>query len=327
MRKILSQSEIDALLSTMEEKREEKRGPEVQFYDFKHPDRLSRDQTRMLRTIHEGFSRVLATYLSTTTRTMVDVELASVDQVMYMEFTMGMSNPTCIYTLDMEGLSGNALLEISPELVFFVIDRLFGGPGEVTIENRPVTLIEQAVLKRIVERMLEFLDNAWAQVHPMGFKIRDFETNPQFVQIAPPSEPVVVFPFQIILQESKFPMNLCFPYFVLEPILKKLTPQSWMTMSRQEGNPEDEKRIRDVLKVTEVELIVELGKAEISLRELLRLEEGDVLVLGTRVDDELKVRVNGRLKFFGKPGVYRKRKAILISREASIEEQEEEDAV
>jgi len=324
MGKILSQSEIDVLLSTMEEGTE-KKGPEVQFYDFKHPDRLSRDQSRMLRTIHEGFSRVLATYLSTTTRTMVDVELASVDQVMYMEFTMGMSNPSCIYTLDMEGLSGNALLEISPELVFFMIDRLFGGPGDVTIENRPVTLIEQAVLQKIVERMLEFLDNAWAQVHPIGFKIKDFETNPQFVQIAPPSEPVVVFPFQIILQDTKFPMNLCFPYFALEPILKKLTPQSWMAISRREESTEDEECIRDVLKVTEIELTVELGRTEMSLRELLRLEEGDVLVLETKVDDELKVKVNGRLKFFGKPGTHRKRRAVMIVREASLEEQEEED--
>ena len=322
MGKILSQSEIDALLSTMEEGTE-KKGPEVQFYDFKHPDRLSRDQARILRTIHEGFSRVLATYLSTTTRTMVDVELASVDQVMYMEFTMGMSNPTCIYTLDIEGLSGNALLEISPELVFFMIDRLFGGPGDVTIENRPVTLIEQAVLRKIVERMLEFLDSAWAQVHPIGFKIKDFETNPQFVQIVPPSEPVVVFPFQIILQDTKFPMNLCFPYFALEPILKKLSSQNWI--ARRQKGAEDERHIKDVLKVTEVELTVELGRTEMSLRELLRLEEGDVLVLETRVDDELKVKVNGRLKFFGKPGTHRKRRAVMIVREASLEEQEGED--
>ncbi|HIE04045.1 MAG TPA: flagellar motor switch protein FliM [Candidatus Latescibacteria bacterium] len=323
MGKVLSQSEIDALLSAMAAK-EGRRGPEVQFYDFKHPDRLSRDQARILRTIHEGFSRVLATYLSTTIRTMVDVELASVDQVMYMEFTMGMSNPTCIYTLDMEGLSGNALLEISPELVFFMIDRLFGGPGDVTrIENRPVTLIEQAVLRKIVERMLEFLDNAWAQVHPIGFKIKEFETNPQFVQIAPPSEPVAVFPFQIVLQDTKFPMNLCFPYFALEPILKKLPSQSWM-VRRQEGAG-DEGRIKDVLKVTEVELTVELGRTGISLRELLRLEEGDVLVLETRVDDELKVKVNGRLKFFGKPGTHRRRRAVMIVREASLEEQEGED--
>ena len=322
MGKILSQSEIDALLSTMEEGTE-KKGPEVQFYDFKHPDRLSRDQARILRTIHEGFSRVLATYLSTTIRTMVDVELASVDQVMYMEFTMGMSNPTCIYTLDIEGLSGNALLEISPELVFFMIDRLFGGPGDVVIENRPVTLIEQAVLRKIVERMLEFLDNAWAQVHPIGFRIKDFETNPQFVQIAPPSEPVAVFPFQIVLQDTKFPMNLCFPYFALEPILKKLSSQNWIAR-RQEG-AEDERRIEDVLKVTEVELTVELGRSEMSLRELLRLEEGDVLVLETRVDDELKVKVNGRLKFFGKPGTHRRRRAVMIVREASLEEQEGED--
>ncbi|HID11046.1 MAG TPA: flagellar motor switch protein FliM [Candidatus Latescibacteria bacterium] len=324
MGKVLSQREIDALLSAAPEEVERKE-PEVKFYDFKHPDRLSRDQVRVLRTVHEGFSRVLSTYLSTTARMMVDVELVSVDQVMYMEFTMGMSNPTCIYILKIEGLSGNALLEISPELVFFVIDRLFGGPGQVVVENRPVTLIEQTVLRKIVERMLEFLDSAWAQVHPMGFKIDDFETNPQFVQIAPASEPVVVFPFQVALRELKFPMNICFPYFVLEPVLKKFTPRSWMAISRQESDERAEEHIQDVLKVTEVEVVVELGEVYISLRDLLELEEGDVLILDKRVEEELKVKVNERLKFFGRPGVYRNRKAVLIAREASIEEQEEDD--
>jgi len=132
---------------------------------------------------------------------------------------------------------------------------------------------------------------------PGTFKIKDFETNPQFVQIAPPSEPVVVFPFQIILQDTKFPMNLCFPYFALEPILKKLSSQNWI--ARRQKGAEDERHIKDVLKVTEVELTVELGRTEMSLRELLRLEEGDVLVLETRVDDELKVKVKSSS---GSPG-------------------------
>ncbi len=210
MSDILSQEEVDALLSAVSQGNDQQVGVEaaspvltlspdlseseksMSLYDFRRPDRVSKDQMRTLQNLHEGYARLFSTTLTNFLRTFVEIELVSVDQLTYSEFVMSISNPSCIYVFKMEPLEGTAIIEINPSLVFFIIDRLFGGQGRPSEQNRELTLIEQNVIHRIVERGLNDFKDVWEHVGVFSPKIEAYETNPQFVQIAPPGETVIL---------------------------------------------------------------------------------------------------------------------------------------
>lgn len=325
MNKILSKGEIDALISSTSGNKAPSvsgvgKEKVVHSYDFKCPDRISKDQLRSLRVIHENFARTLGTYLSTSLRTMISVKLLSIGQVAYLEFSMGVSDPSCIYILNLEKLGGNAILEISPDLVSFIIDRMFGGSGETAYESRSVTIIEQNVMRKVVDRLLFFLEEAWQHVTPLGARVEGFETNPQFVQIASGTEIVVAVFFEVTVRNFNFMLSLCIPYFALEPILKALTSKDWFSFSQKRETEEDVTGVEDTLKAVKIPLAANLGETEVTLKELMDLEVGDTIKLNKGMYDDLEVAVNGRLKFLGRPGLIGNKKAIKIVRFVSSEE-------
>ncbi|MFH1760110.1 MAG: flagellar motor switch protein FliM, partial [bacterium] len=209
MSDILSQEEVDALLSAVSTGKVETGIPAagekssgeaaageseraISLYDFRRPDRVSKDQMRTLQNLHEGYSRLLSTTLTSYLRSLVEIELVSVDQLTYSEFVMSISNPSCIYIFQMEPLEGRAIFEINPSLVFFMIDRLFGGQGKPSEQNRELTGIEENVMAKITERALQDLKEAWEHIGLFNPHVENYETNPQFVQIAPPGETVIL---------------------------------------------------------------------------------------------------------------------------------------
>ena len=326
LNKILSQEEIDALLSSTSKEdgrpsvSEVQREKVIHAYDFKHPDRISKDQLRSLRAIHEGFARILGTYLSTTLRTMMSVKLLSIDQLTYLEFTMGISDPSCIYTLNFERLGGNAILEVSPDLVLFIVDKLFGGAGESAYESRSITMIEQNVMGKVVYQLLSFLEESWQHVTPLGAKVESFETNPQFVQIASAAEIVVAVFFEVGVRNLNFTLSLGIPYFVLEPILTTLTTEGWLSLAQKRESEKDATGVEHTLKAVKVPFVVSLGETAITLKEFMDLEVGDTIKLDKGMYDDLEVTVNGRLKFLGRPGLIGNKKAVKVVRFASSEE-------
>ena len=180
-------------------------------------------------------------------RTIVYITLLSVDQLQYSEFILSISDPSCIYISRVEELNGVAILELSPNLVLYIVDRLFGGKGSATDEARPITTIEQTIMKKIVEKAMENLSTAWQQVAPLTFILEGFESNPDVVQIAPPGETVITISLEIKIQDTSSLMNICFPYLILEDIISKLNVQHFISMSRkdvsdeqsEEDNPEE----------------------------------------------------------------------------------------
>lgn len=327
MSKILSQEEIDALLDSVSktksyEQIEKVRERSVHLYDFKHPDRVSKEQLRTLRTIHDGFARTFSTYLSTILRTMVDINLLSIDQVAYSEYMMALSEPSCIYILKSDTLQGRSILEVNPQLSLLIVDRLLGGTGKsLSSEMREITLIEQNIMRKIIDRALEILNDVWHHIVPIKLSLDGFESNPQFVQIAPASEVAVIIFFEILIRDLTYPLNICFPYFVLEPIMSKLTGQSWLAQTTRKS-PEDSKGvIKDRLTYTKVPLSVQLGEKTITLRRLMNMEVGEVIPLNTKLNDNLKVLVKDKVKLFGKPGSLGKKKALKIVHVVNPEEE------
>jgi flagellar motor switch protein FliM len=324
MSKILSQEEIDALLSgeglgvgggapaVAEAGPEEQKEKLVSLYDFKHPNRVSKDQLRTLQTIHEAFARGFATHLSTRLRSLVDIDLTSVDQLTYSEFIMSMADPSAVYIFNIKELEGDAILEISPQLVLYIIDRSFGGEGGVIQEAREITIIEQNVMKKIVDNGLEQLVRAWQNITPLTLELRDFETNPQLIQISPPSETAIMISFEVKISDFSSLLNLCFPYFVLEDVMPKLSAQHQIAHSQKKKTRPDAEIIEYKLRRAQIPVKVNLGKTELSMRDILSLEKGDIVRLENRLDQLLKVIVGDTVKFKGKPGVYRNHKAVQI---------------
>ncbi|MFH1069085.1 MAG: flagellar motor switch protein FliM [Candidatus Glassbacteria bacterium] len=324
MSKILSQEEIDALLSGEgagmggggavaeaggEEEQKEKL---VSLYDFKHPNRVSKDQLRTIQTIHESFARGFATHLSTRLRSLVDIDLTSVDQLTYSEFIMSMADPSAVYIFNIKELEGDAILEISPQLVLYIIDRSFGGEGGVIQEAREITIIEQNVMKKIVDNALEQLVRAWQNITPLTLELKDFETNPQLIQISPPGETAIMISFEVKIADFSSLLNLCFPYFVLEDVMPKLSAQHQIAHNQKKRLHHDETIVKHKLRLTDMSVSVTLGETQLSLREILDLTQGDIVRLDNRLDQLLDIRVGDTNKFKGKLGVYRGHKAIQL---------------
>lgn len=323
MTKLLSQEEIDALLTSdnLGDSNITSAGTQkmVSVYDFRHPDRVSKDQMRALRTIHERFGRMFATYLSSNLRMMVDIKIDSIDQVTYSEYAMSLTTPACIYVINFSKLGGSGLIEFSSDLFFTLLDRQLGGSGNSVIENREVTIIEQKVLEKVVISALSFLNEAWETITPLGSELESFETNAQFVQIAPPSETVVIVIFDVFIRDKTYSINLAIPYYVIEPVMQNLSAQTWLSLT-QHGDAEDKTdKIRENILQSKVNLIANLGTADITISEFVNLQKGDMIRLNERLDSPLQILINEKIKFLGSPGNIKNHKAVEINEIVSSE--------
>ena len=318
---VLSQSEIDKLLSALsdgsvsaEEVKAEEEERKVKSYDFKRPDRFSKDQIRTLFMLHESFSRLVNTYLSASLRAMVDIEVMSVEQMTYQEFVQSMGNPSVIGILGLPPLKGSIVMEIGTGLAFAYIDRVFGGEGKPGVKSRALTDIEMAVMRRFIDTVINYFREAWSNVIEFRPNFETMETNPQFAQLVPPSDMVVLITIHVKIGEVDGMMNICIPYLVLEPVMSKLTTSFWVAASAdKESSPEQVAELQRKIERTQVPFKVELGTVDVTIHEFLTLGFGDVLQLHTITHDELVGYVGSNAKFRARPGTSGKRMAVQIS--------------
>ena len=272
----------------------------VKIYDFKRPDKFSKDQIRTISIMHETYARLCSTSLSAQLRSLVDVHVAVVDQLTYEEFIRSIPNPTTLAVIDMDPLKGSAILEIDPAITFSVIDRLFGGQGEGAKFSRDLTDIEQAVMEGIIVRVLGNLRESWSTVIDLRPRLGGIETNPQFAQIVPPSEMVILITLETKVGEVEGMMNLCIPYLTIEPIISKLSAQYWYASTRRGTTTENLNILRDRLAAVTVTMMAEIGCMDIKVRDVLALRTGDII----RHDDQTHIytwealrRLTGRSDF------------------------------
>ena len=330
MAKILSQDEIDALLTTVstgdndaeEERFDDDKLRPVITYDFKHPNRVSKDQIRTLENMHDNFAGHYGSTLSAVLRTIVDVDLVSVDQITYSEFIMSLVTPSCTYTFAAPPMEGGCLVDFNPTLTFSLIDRMFGGNGKILETERELTGIERTVVGRLVGKLYADLERVWENILKIQIEQKSFETNPQFIQIVPPGETVVVVSFQIKLFQSTGLLTICYPYVSLEPIITKLSAQNWIDATKRRVHEVDrETNYRNVSRV-DVDIWAELAKTNLKVKDFLRLQAGDIVSADTRISTPVNVFVNKRKKFLARPGLSGKKKAIQITERCDLEQQE-----
>jgi flagellar motor switch protein FliM len=300
---------------------------DVQVYDFKRPERVSKDQMRALEALHEGFGRNLGAALSGYLRTIIEVSVAHIEQLTYSEFIHSLPNPTCFNLLKAEQLEGQLCLEISPLIIYPIIDRLLGGSNaDLFIPQRPLTQIEQRLVQRITDRATHHLSEAWTNLTPVTFKVDDFESNPQLVQIVPPNETVVVVGFELKMGNRAGTMSLCIPYNVIEPIMGVLAAQNWFSYQRKGGQEDHLRKLTRSVSNAPVEMRAFLAQTTIKLSDLMSLQVGDVITTEKASGRDVLVQVEGKNKFLGKIGQFRGNRAIQVTRVVQEAESSTKDA-
>ncbi len=317
---VLSQAEIDALLSALsegqvdaEEIKTTKTQKKIRVYDFKRPNKFSKDQIHSLQNIHDNFCRALTTYFSAHLHSVIETHVLSIEQITYDEFIRSLPNPTILGVFTLEPLEGTLLLEISPSLVFTIIDRLLGGLGQGTEKNRDLTEIERTIVERRISQMISLFGEAWDEVYKLNPQFVALETNPQFTQIVAPNEMIVLVTLEIKIGETMGMINVCLPFLVLEPILDKLSTYFLFSTQAKATTPEQTEAIRRKIEWAKVDLTAFLGQAEIAVRELLDLTPGDVIPLNQGVKSALPVYVGNFMKFRGVPGLHGEHLAIKLT--------------
>jgi flagellar motor switch protein FliM len=331
MTEVLSQDEIDQLLSAINagETEPEDFKPaadtrKIKIYDFKRPDKFSKEQIRTISIMHETFARLTTNALSANLRSMVHVHVASVDQLTYEEFIRSIPTPTTLAVINMDPLKGNAILEIDPAITFSIIERLFGGTGEGTKSQHELTDIEAAVMEGMIVRILGNMREAWAQVIDLRPRLGQIETNPQFAQIVPPTDMVVLVTLETKVGEVEGMMNFCIPYLTIEPIIGKLSAQFWYSSARRAATNENLNTLKEKLSTVDVAIVAEIGRINIPIKDVLSLRVGDVVRLyNVRVGDTFSLNIGNKKKYLCRPGIVGKKVAVQIVKKTEELEKEE----
>jgi flagellar motor switch protein FliM len=324
MEKVLSQAEVDALLRGLsdgkidaeQDKTDDLDG--IRGYDLTNQDRIIRGRMPTLEIINDRFAKLIRTTMSGSLRKVIDVTVTQTEMVKFGEFIRTLPVPTSLHILRMDPLRGHVLLVVESRLIFNLLDCFFGGTGKATIkiEGRDFTAIEQKVIQKVVAMVLKDLELSWKPVVPITFQSVRAEINPQFATIVPPTELVIAIHYDLELDHLIGKITLCLPYSTIEPIRSKLYAR--YQSEQLEVDLEWIGRVKRQLREVEVDILVELGKGQMTGRELLQINTGDTLVLDQYVDDPLLVKIEGISKYRAFAGVSKGLHVVKIHRDIDL---------
>lgn len=330
MTEVLSQDEIDQLLNAitsgdanLETVPTRTDNRKIKIYDFRRPDKFSKETLRTIQMMHETFARLTTTNLSAALRILANVHVVSTDQLTYEEFIRSTPPTTTLAIVSMDPLKGQIILELDPAVTFTIIDRLFGGSGEGFKLNRELTDIERQVIEGVIVKILGNLREAWAQVIDLRPRLSQIESNPQFALIVPPNETAVLVTLETKIGEVEGMISLCIPYMTIQPIVSKFSTQYWYSSVRHGTTTENLNVLKEKLSTIDVPVISEVGSIPITVREVMGLKVGDIIKLSnSKVTDPIVIKVGNKKKFLGRPGLVGKKLALQIVKRFDESEQE-----
>lgn len=319
MADILSQEEIDALLEVVDEGEDAEvlqkhniiHQKQVTLYDFKRPNRVSKEQLRAFRSIHDKMARNLSSQISAIMRSIVEIQLHSVDQMTYGEFLMSLPSPTSFNVFSMKPMDGTGVLEINPSIAFPMIDRLLGGKGDPYDNSREFSDIELNLLDTILRQIMQTLKDAWSPIAEIFPSVDAKESSANVVQIVAQNEIVIMVVMEIIIGHSSGMMNLCYPVISLETVLSRLGGRD-LVFSETSSKKSRNKELQALVGGAGVNISVFLGGVRLTLKEVLDLSVGDIIRLDRPADDTVVVNVDGKEKYLATLGLQRYRKTIKV---------------
>lgn len=320
MSEVLSQNQIDMLLSgissgdlgftELEEKIHERK---IRPYDFSIPKKINKEQVKTLSIIHENYGRILSSYLSGLLRTYCQVELLSIEEQRYFEYSNALPENNMMGVLEMPPLQGTSMITVNQSLTFAIIDRLLGGQGEAYEVDRDYTEIEVILMQKVIRECCILLKDAWSNVHEISPVFLRLESNSLQTQLVSPNETVVIIDLNVKIKDVEGNMSLCMPYLILEPVLDHLNIRYWSESTSDGG---EKKHYKDLLfnKVNTVlmELKAILGTSHLSLRDIMDLRVGDVIQLDQHITDKTIIKSNNTEWFTGTMGQYKNHVAVKI---------------
>ncbi len=318
MAEVLFQHEIDSLIESLNTgnlnlDNFKPTSSNVKSFDFNRPNKFSKEQMTSLEIIHNSFARMLSNFMSAYLRTAIKIRVTSVEQLTYEDFISAIPSPTLITVFSLEPLKRTALLETNMQYVFPVLELMFGGRGSATDKVRALTEIEISVMKKFHMKVLEIFSNAWSDIFEIKTNIESMETNPRFSQSITPKETVAVITFDTFIGKSSGLINICIPYIVLDPVISRLSAHYWLTETI--GSPDNLELayVEKIISRVKTDLSAVIGEVEISARDFLQLQKGDVLQLNRPVNEDIDLYVDNLLKYKCKPGVSGNRMAVQIA--------------
>jgi flagellar motor switch protein FliM len=328
MTNILSQEEVDALLrgisgGEIETQAEEFHEPgEIVPYDLTSQDRIIRGRMPTLEMTNEKFARMFRATLSSMLRKVISVTAVSADMIKFGEFLKTLPVPTSLHLFRMDPMRGNAIFVVESKIIFTLVDIIFGGTGTEAfkIEGREFTAIENNLIKKVVLSALADVEKCWKPLIDLKISYQRAEINPQFAQVVPLTDVVIVMNFELEVEYTSGVISICIPYSMLEPIKDKLSAgfqSEHLEVDRVWAN-----RFKSGLLKSYVDIFVELGKAQVMGKDIVNLKKGDVIQLEHYASDPLDIFVEGMKKFRGYPGIYKGNQAVQVS---SIMTGKEED--
>lgn len=325
----LSQEEIDALinqLSTQPAKPDDLEGRKIKSFDFrfnKRLDKFSNNQLQTLRTLHENFTRLLNNSLSVYLRTRVEATIVGIEQISYGDFIASIGIPSILSIYSMDPLPGSGIVQVDLNLVFSIIDRLLGGPGWFPQKLRDLTDIERTLMQRFMARMLNSYRESWNYLLTLSLKIEALDSNPQFIpRIIPLDQTVAYVSMELKVGDMAGVMNFCLPYLVLQSISGQLNDFQWSpSLAAGRGVTEqDMQQLTRNVERADVDVEVELGQTMVSLRDLVAMQPGDVILFDKPTDQPLVARVNEKEKFRVFPGAFRDKLAVQVAKVITSED-------
>lgn len=314
---ILSQEEIDALLSAMEkgdvdleEETKEKKTSEVASYDLTSRQNILHKEFPVIDEIYDRFTTFYHNVVASIFRKPVEIVLSSTEMIKFGELLKVFPNPTSFHIISVEPLHGLGLIVVESKLALAIIDSMLGGKGEEITWVREFTSIDQRVLKKYLNEFFKYLEKAWEIILPLKFSIKKTENKPQFVRIVTPNDLTVTSTLNIRWEGFSGSIFICLPFLMLEPIKEKLTYRELLDSEFQDKGNEN---IKNLLKDTAVMISAELGRASYTINEILNFHEGDILLLNKSPHDPITVCVEDIPKFKGLPGIVQGNRAVQIT--------------
>lgn len=297
MDRVLTQQEIDNAFRAGREAAADPAG-KIEAYDFRRTDRIAKDQLRTIHLLHENFARSMSSSLSAYLRSYVVVNLISVEQLSFQEFTETLPSPTSLVVLGMKPYDGSGVLEINPTMVFPILEMLLGGTGKTSAQiTREITEIEQSILDGFLRVILNDLRTAWTSVAAIEFSIDTHETEPQLLRFLAHNEAVVAISIELRIGEMSGLMNLGIPSIIVKMLRHKFDQHR--TIRRSQSTEEEHARMLRLMRPAAMHLDAQLQGPTLGVRELLDLREGDTLCFDFPQTRPLELMVNGHVRYEG----------------------------
>ena len=272
-------------------------GERIKAYNFKKPEKFSKEHIRSLQMIYESYARLNSNFLATLLRIFVEIKLVSIDQFTYEECCRNIEDDSCLAIVNMEPLRETSLIEMSKNTTFVILDRLLGGDGKLASQKREYTDIERTVLENIIAKILIDVKEAWSNIIEINPRFSDIETNIQFAQIVPPNDIVISVAFKIKIGDTNGKINMIIPYIMLEPIISKLSVQYLFMKVKRIDTFENVDLLKNHLYNRALDLSIEVDRFNINFKDIMQIKKNDVIPLNRMIKEDISIYVGGVLKY------------------------------